>query len=626
MDCEVSRGPTFRFGMFELDLRARQLRKNGHKIRLQDHPLKILTYLLERAGEIVTRQELQARLWPDGTVVDFENGLNAAMGKLRRALCESADRPRYIETIPRQGYRFLLDVEVVEPQGSAAAADSESLRPSRFRLRPWIIAAGITAALLLLTMGFEGWRAIRFRPAPPASTCTLAVLPFLYLDPDPEGQYLADGMTEELTTQLARLEPRSLAVIARTSAVAYKSGTKSIAQIGRELGADHLLEGSVRRSGDRLRITAQLIRASDQTHVWAANYERSFGDVLVVEAEIARAVADGVHVVLSPVADDRLRHARTVAPDALEACLRGRYLLWSQERTPDTLAKAQTHFQEAIAADPAYAAPYAGLAEYYALLPDTARTGLKAAILQSKAYASRALTLDGSLAEAHMCLGFAAAAFDRNWRAAGTEFERTFELDPNLVRGRAFHAVYLLAIGRPEEAVAEIRRAQQVDPLGLVLRHQTTRTLLLARHYEETIAEARKILELNPSSISQWAATSQASAHLGRIQDALDALQKAAASLSTRAYVYAAAGQEEKSREARQELEQSFREGGLAAYWLAGAYAAAGDKAAALDWLEKAYQTNDPYLNLRLQQDAVLDPIRGEPRFQKIVRRMDYPR
>jgi TolB-like protein/DNA-binding winged helix-turn-helix (wHTH) protein len=439
--------PVIRFGVFELDLAAGELRKSGIKVRLQEQPFQILSLLLERPGQVVTRDEIQQKLWPDGTFVDFEHSLNAAVKRLREALEDSADNPQFVETVPRRGYRFIYPVE-----GHAA----------RSRRWVWALALAALPALLtlLLALNVGGLRDRLWpRADSPAKRIMLAVLPCDNLSGDPEQEYFSDGMTDEMIAQLGRLQPARLGVIARTSAMHYKGTDKHVDEIGRELGVEYILECSVRREGDRVRITAQLIQVSDQTHLWAASYERELAGIFAIQSEVSRQIARSLEVELLPAERARPSGAGTINPEAYEAYLKGRYF-WNK-RTEEGIKKSLDYFQQAVARDPDYALAYSGLADAYLVgifvgyLPsqDNHPKGLAAAL--------RAVELDDTLAEAHASL----ANFEiGNWLVEEKELKRAIELNPNYAPARIWYAMHLSARGRHEEALAEGKKALELDP------------------------------------------------------------------------------------------------------------------------------------------------------------------
>src|SRR5262245_36923645 len=334
------------FGSFEVDLGSRELRRQGLKISLQDQPFRLLLLLLERAGEVVTREELRDKLWPADTFVDFDHSLNTAVRKLREALGDSAETPRYVETLARRGYRFVAQVwEPGPPAGADVAPPPTTTRLPSSARRVAVIAAVLAfAALIALWIGRPKAR------TPPGRRLTLAVLPFDNLSGDANQEYLSDGLTEEMITQLGRLDPDRLKVTARSSTWKYKRGDRDIERLRRELGVDYVLEGSLRRAGDRVRVTAQLVQAVDQTDVWAQTYERDLSDVLVLQSEVARAVAHAIALTLTPDAQARLASARSMRPESYEDYLRGRYF-WNR-RTEAALKQALGYFQRAVAADP----------------------------------------------------------------------------------------------------------------------------------------------------------------------------------------------------------------------------------------------------------------------------------
>jgi len=613
----ASRAPAFRFAAFQVDLRAHELRKNGHRIRLQEHPFKILTLLLERPGEIVTRDELRGRLWADGRVVDFENGLNAAIGKLRQALNDSAENPRYIATIPRLGYRFVGTLEPVLETARAPEAPIELTPPaSHF---PWaaIVAWAAVLAVALISV-FIAWR------EKAAQQPLLVVLPFQNMNPGADDQYLADGVTEEMTTELARLEPQRLGVVARTSAMQYRNTTKSVAKIGEELGAGYLLEGSVRRSGDRVRVTAQLVRAADQTHLWAAGYDRDLHDVLAVEADVARAVAERIRVVLAPATQTRLSGKRPINPVAHEAYLRGRYLLMNGFDAAST-QNVEKYLRHAIDIDPNFPAAYAALSEFYWRRPEVLQVGLDDDLRRARMFAAKALEIDETLPEAHMVMA-AVSLFTRDWATADREFQRSLELDPGLIRARGLYAAYLLALGRTSQAIEEVRRAQQMDPLSPGLGGHVPRTLYLARHYREAIAECEKMIEMHPGSAGQLGLIAESYAELAQYPEAMQALERAGnGPLEARGYVFARAGRREQALKVMAELLKTAAEHHGVAYSAAVIYAGLGDRPSALTWLEQSERLRDPTLSNRLRVDPKLDSLRSEPRFHKLLARMNYP-
>ena len=412
--------PSARFGPFEVDFRAGELFKDGRKVRLQEQPFRILAMLLEHTGGTVTREELHQRLWPNDTFVDFDHGLNNAINRLRETLCDSAENPRYIETLPRRGYRFVASVELIspaaalepvevlsetaaslEPSGGALRQASNERGTSAWppRMRRLTFVAAFTSVLLavVLVFNFGKLRTRVFSAEPMPRIQSIAVLPFENLTGDPGQEYLVDGMTDELTTRLAQIS--SWKVISRTSAMQYKATKKLLPQVARDLNVDAVVEGSVTRSGRRVRITAQLIQATTDRHLWANSYEQDLGDILSLQGEVARDITDRVRVRLNPREEERLAQARPVVPDAYENYLKGLYYL--QKWTSEDSNKASDYFQKAIQCDPTYAAAYSALAASYRNIAFLNPVRPREAFGLAETAARKALQLDESLGDAH---------------------------------------------------------------------------------------------------------------------------------------------------------------------------------------------------------------------------------
>lgn len=406
-----------RFGVFEFDSRARQLRKHGHTIRLHGQPLEILGLLLERPAEVVLREELRAKLWPEETFVDFEHSLNAAVNKLREALDDDANNPRFIETVPRRGYRFISAVNQPDSQGLkltvpavSASLESpvviaESQIPSPHRHRSVFVTALVLTVVLAVVFGFDlGGVRRRLVGEPRVSRIqSIAVLPLENLSQDPEQEYFADGMTDQLITNLAQVS--ALKVVSRTSAMRYKGTKKSLSEIARELHVDAVVEGTVMHADDRVRISAQLIEASTDHHLWAANYDRDLRDVLSMQDEVTRAIVNEVRVKLTAQDQARLANTHPVNPEAFQLYLKGRYYWY--KLNPEALQKATAYYQRALDEDPAYALAYAGLADSYNSLAFFSVFPPREMMPKAKAAAAKALELDENLAEAHISLGWA---------------------------------------------------------------------------------------------------------------------------------------------------------------------------------------------------------------------------
>jgi TolB-like protein/DNA-binding winged helix-turn-helix (wHTH) protein/tetratricopeptide (TPR) repeat protein len=618
------------FGVFEVDLRAGELRKRGLRVRLQQQPFQVLAMLLERRGDVVSREELQQALWPANTFVDFDHGLNKAINKIREALGDSAAAPRFIETVAKRGYRFLADVRVadgrvVEP-APVAAADlpaapaTPAARRTPISARTWVIAAAVAVVLLgaLALSRFHGPTSSK----PPIRS--LAVLPLESLSPDASQDYFADGMTDELISHLGQIS--ALRVISRTSMMGYKHTRKQVPEIARELAVDAIIEGTVLRSDDRVRITAQLIDGVTDRHIWSDSYEGEVRNTLTLQNNVARAIADQIRVNLNPQEQAALRGGAVLNPAAYESYLKGRFF-WNK-RTANGLKTALEYFKQAIEEDPAYARAYSGLADTYALLGDWQYAVLspKEALPKAKAAAMKAVELDATLGEAHTSLAFCLDGFDWDFQAAGKEFQRAIELTPAYATGHHWYAWHLALERRYDEALVEMRKAQNLDPLSLVINADLAELLALAHAYDDSITQSLKTLELDP-------AFGLAHNHLGEAylqkhlnKQAIAELQKAvslsgggATSIANLARAYAASGRTREAVDLLNDLKSRSSPLHSYASEIAVIYAALGDARQAMDWLERgAAERFNPGVLLR----PGLDPLRSEPRFVDLMRRV----
>jgi TolB-like protein/DNA-binding winged helix-turn-helix (wHTH) protein len=478
------------FGVFEVDLRAGELRKNGVKRKLQEQPFQILAILLERPGEMVTREELRSRLWPADTFVDFDHGVNKAVNRIRDALGDSATHPRFIETVARRGYRFIADVAVtgapVTTRGAvprdlahideaAVATVGPPTSPARVGgFYRWTIGGVALALAAVLAI----W-ALQSKAPQPRSIRSLAVLPLENLSGDPSQEYFADGMTDELIATLGQIS--ALRVISRTSVMPYKRERKPLPQIARELNVDAVIEGTVLRPGGQVRITAQLIEARNDNHLWSDTYDGDLRDTLTLQNRVARAIAEQIRISLNPKEQATLKQRKVLDPEAYEAYLKGRYF-WNK-RTGDDLQKAVEYFKRALQRDPRYAQAYSGLADTYALLGDWEYGVLapKDAFPRAKAAAARALQLDDTLGEAHTSLAFCLDAFDWDLKSAETEFRRGMELNPGYATAHHWYAWHLAVSGRNDDAIAELKKAQTLDLIDSLRALRVSRSRI---HYE----------------------------------------------------------------------------------------------------------------------------------------------
>ena len=636
---EASSPARLRFGVFELDLRAGELRKHGVRLRLQEQPFQVLAMLLERPGETVTREELRNRLWTADTFVDFDHGVNKAVNRIRDALGDSATSPRFVETVARRGYRFIADVAVaggapiaapranagISPEGESFAPVAAPASPARVRRwSPWMISG---VALAVATIVVVAWT-LQSRTPQLAPIRSLAVLPLENLSGDDSQEYFADGMTDELIATLGQIS--ALRVISRTSVMPYKRARKLLPQIARELNVDAVIEGTVLRSGGQVRITAQLIEARDDKHLWSETYDGDLRDTLTLQNKVARAIAEQIRINLNPQEQATLKHGNVVDPDAHEAYLKGRYF-WNK-RTGDDLEKAVEYFNRAIERDPNYAQAYSGLADTYALLGDWEYGVLapRDAFPRAKAAAVKALQLDDALGEAHTSLAFCLDAFDWDLKSAETEFRRSIELNPGYATAHHWYAWHLSVSGRNNDAIAEMKKAQTLDPLSLIINADLAELLLIAHFTDESIQQSRKTIEMDvnfPLAHNQLA--------LGYLQsqrrdEAIAELQKAVqlsagspTCTANLARAFAMSGKRNEAAQLLGDLKKRSHASYSNASEIAMVYAALGDNDQAMTWLEKGYQERfNPSVLLR----QGFDPLRADRRFQDLERRVGLNR
>jgi TolB-like protein/DNA-binding winged helix-turn-helix (wHTH) protein/Tfp pilus assembly protein PilF len=619
----------YRFGVFELDLKSGELRRQGRRVKLQEQPFAVLRLLLEHPGEVVTKEELRNSIWPSNTFVDFDHGLHAAVTRVREALSDSADSPRFVETLPRRGYRFIAPAEEIgapaspqpEPSLAPQPATANDHRPRRW-LRPAAINIGALALLAVIVVGLDlgGIRERLLRPGT-RPIRSVAVLPLLNLSGDPNKEYLADGVTDELITDLAQL--LDLRVISRTSAMRYKGTTLSATQIGRELNVDALVEGSVALTGQHVRITAQLIDARTDRHLWARSYEQSLDDILIAQSEMSRAIAGEVSAKLSPGHRQLLARTGKLDPQAHEAYLKGRYFL--NRGDEPNLRKAIESFHDALERDPQDARSYAGLAECYIGLDDFYAAPMEA-MPKAKASASKALELDENLGEAHTALGVVRLLYDWDWRGGEAELRRGIELNPGDSDAHSWYALFLAHMGHNAAALNEIERAQQIDPLSAQVRVNAGWIYFLGRKNDRALAQWRETLELDPqfalSHSSAWVAylndasfdriLAQAP-RVARPLDDSDTLRLAALSGS-----YAQSGNRAQAEAYLAQLKAAENSRYVCAYELATAYAVLDNKDEAMNWLRKGYRDRSSCMS-DLKTDPRLDSLRSDQRFQDLL-------
>ena len=614
-----------RFGTYEISFQSGELRKAGVKIRVQQQPFKVLEILVEHPGEIVTREELRTRIWPQESFGDFDQAVNVAIAKLRTALGDSAENPRYIETLPRRGYRFIAEVALVDTAKSATELpvtqpDETSPVRKRFRLPlSWKIAGSI---LVLGLAAFITWMLYSRKSSSPAIR-SLAVLPLESLSGDSSQDYFADGMTDELITDLSQIS--ALRVISRTSVMQYKRVHRPLPEIARELNVDAVVEGTVLRSGDRVRITAQLIQVPTEKHLWAQSYEGDMRDALTLQSQVADAVAEQIRINLNPREQAALKK-KAVNPEAYEAYLKGRYF-WNK-RTANGLKTAVAYFEQAIDQDPNYAPAYSGLADSYALMGDWQYAVMppREALPKAKVAAVKALELDSTLGEAHNSLAFLLDGFDWNFDASGQEFRRAIELNPGYATAHHWYAWHLSLLGRFDEAITEMRRAQSLDPLSLIINADLAEVLVLAHSYDESMSQSRKTIEMDPDFALAHNQLGQAYLQRQMYLEALAELKKALqlspdspAIMANLARAYVGSGKRSEAVKLLNELKKRSTPVYSNAAEIAVIFAALGDADQAMNWLERGYQERfNPGVLLR----PGFDPLRSDKRFQDLLRRI----
>src|SRR5271154_336175 len=631
-----------RFGTYEVSLQSGEVRRAGLRIRVQQQPMKLLEILLEHPGEVVTREELRSRVWPSESFGDFDQALNIAIGKLRSALGDSAESPRFIETLPKRGYRFIADVSVFDVEarpkrqeplaGDLPATDlghkiqgiGLAVAPQR-RLLPtrWIIVA---LALVLCLAILSVWR-FRSQTPSPTGIRSLAVLPLDNLSGEASQNYFADGMTDELITDLAQIS--ALRVISRTSVMVYKGARKPLPQIARELSVDAVVEGTVLRSGDRVRITAQLIEASTDKHLWSQSYEGDLRDTLTLQKKVASAIADQIRINLTSQEQAALKSVKVVNPEAYESYLKGRYF-WNK-RTADGLKAALAYFNQAIEEDPKYAQAYSGLADTYALLGDWQYAVMtpKEALPKAKAAAMKALELDDGLSEAHNSLAFCLEGFDWDFASAEKEFRRAIDLNPGYATAHHWYSWHLSLLGRNTEAIAEMRKAENLDPLSLIINADLAELLLIAHFPDESIQQSRKTIEMDPNFALAHNQLGQGYLEkhmfgeaIAEIQEAIQLSGGSPTFTANLARAYAASGRKAAAMEQLNDLKKRSASGDPHSSEIAMIYAALGNNDQAMTWLEKSYEERfNPGVLLR----PGFDPLRSDPRFRDLVRRIGLP-
>lgn len=621
----------YSFEEFRVDAAKRLLFRGERRVPVAPKVFDTLLVLVENSGRVVEKDELMRLVWPD-TIVE-ENNLNQTISALRKALGEDPTQHRYIVTVPGRGYRFVGTVNG-SPESAGSVGERQGDQPdalaSSSSSSPWrrgLAVPALAFALILAAVSVTYLAVRRHRPATDTSIGnirSLAVLPLDDLSHDPSQDYFAEGMTDELITELGQIA--ALRVISRTSVMQYRGTNKSLPQIARELNVDAVVEGTILRSGDHVRITAQLIRAPIDKHLWAQSYEGDLREVLALQEKVAKDIAEQVRAQLTPQEQAKLKNARPVNPAAYEAYLRGNY--FAEKRTAESLTKAIQCFEEAIRDDPNSAPAYAGLADVYVILSEYKSVPAREAHAKARVAATKAVELDDSLAEAHTELANLAGTEDYDWTGAEREFRRAIELNPGNAGAHYFHAMNLMSMGHWEEASAEIESARQLDPVSIIINANIGLVYYYARQSDRAIEAERKALELAPNTAFIYESLGLAYLQKGMYREAISHLQKAV-DLSKGfpqyqaelAYGYEAEGNHPQAGRILVNLESRSRREYVSSYSLAVACVALGERDAALAQLRKAYEAREDLVAV-LKIEPLFDSLHTDPRFQDLLRRI----
>jgi TolB-like protein/DNA-binding winged helix-turn-helix (wHTH) protein/Flp pilus assembly protein TadD len=633
---------TLRFGDCELDVAAYELRRDGRPVRLERQPMDLLIMLVERRGLLVTRADIIERLWGKDVFVDVETGVHTAVRKIRQALRDSPEHPSFVETVSGKGYRFIASVQVVgaqpddsqpaappdptpaplpEPAAAPVPVASDAVRSGGNRLTAARAGIGLLAMAAAIA-----WAAFGVERVP--SAVRIAVLPFENLSGDPGRDYLADGLTEETIASLGQVDSDRLSVVGRTTVMSYQGAARSVAEIGRELDADYLLESSIRAEGDLLRITAKLIRARDQVQVWSQTYNREPTSMLGLQQELSAAIAEQIRFRLSAASVDALARRETKNPAAYDLYLRG--LNFANQRTPATTDKAIEHFRQATQLDPDYALAWSGLAEAYTgslLNSDFPPLEVTSEALDA---AARAVRADAALSEAQFVSGYANWILTWNWRAAETELRRAVDLDPRNVRAHTVLGHVLSQMGRHAEALASMRRARELDPLSAQAYAMSSQVAFQARDYPAALDFASQAIALSPEFWIGHIMRGQALAEVEQHEAALDALAIAnrfsggnSKAVSLQGYVLGRAGRRQEAQQVLDTLEALARQRFVPPYAMALVHAGLGEREFVFAWLERAFAAHDTHL-MYLTVDSKWDRYRNDARFEALLARCGF--
>lgn len=642
------------FGVFEVDLKACEIRKHGVRLKLSEQPFQVLAVLLESPGEIVTRDDLRSRLWPGDTFVDFDHGLNNAVMRLREVLGDSSENPRFVETIPRRGYRFiapvaghfpsgkfqsqirngLAPVPVEEPDSAEPLPEDVRSDPAGRRWQPTARFLIVGTAILLAcvvgaTVLYRYRRAGASEILPPHNK-SLVVLPLENLSGDKDQEYFADGMTDDLIANLAKIH--SLRVISRSTAMTYKATHKPLSQIASELNVDAVVEGTVLRVGDRVRITAELVQVSTDRHLWADTYEGQLGDILALQNRVSSAIVNEIRINLTPEDQKRLAKNPAVAPEAYENYLKGRYY-WNK-RSDENLTRAIGYFEDATRQAPNYSLAYAGLADCYAIISAEIFGTMSAeqAAPKAKAAALRALELDPTLAEAETSLATVSFNYDWDWGAAAAGFAKAIKDNPSYATAYQRYSLYLMAMGRPDDSVEQINKARELDPLSISINFSLGWRFYMARQYDRAIQQLRDTLEMDPSYELPHLVLGLSYAKKGDFGLAIPELRKAVElshgtplMTSALANAYARSGNVAEAQRLLAELSSESKQQYVSPYYFAVVYVGLGKPEEAIDWLEKAFSDRSNGL-VFLKAEPGLDDLRSNPRFVALQQKLNFPR
>jgi len=630
---EQGKGPPIRFGIYEVDLQAGELRKRGVKLKLQQQPFLILAMLLERPGELVTREEIQKRLWPEDTFVDFDRGLNRATNRLRDSLGDDAGSPRYIETLPRRGYRFIAQIEKLKeighvtdrmPQQVETAPESLTSGSRGFvrvMSRPGLVIVMIGIASLVLLGGF-----FFLRPRDPAIE-SVAVMPFSNVSGDPDAEYLCDGITESLINNLSQFP--TLRVMASSTVFRYKAREIALQKIGDDLHVQAVLSGTLLRQGNTLIVHAELVDVKTGTQIWAGQFNRHVEDVLAIQSDLSREISENLRLNLTGDERQRLARLSTEDAEAYQVYLKGRYY-WNK-RNPEAVQKAVRYFEQAISEDPAYALAYAGLADAYIYLSFFNVVSPRDAMPRAKSASLKALEMDGHSAEAHVSLGYISYSYDWDWAAAGKHFDRALALNPVYTRAHSFYPLYLISSGQPQGALAAAKGALALDPASPALSHYVALQLYFTRQFDQAIEQCHKTLEIDPTFAVAYQVLGEAYLGKGMNREAVPVFEKYRVlshggpdSIALLGYSHARLGERGMALAAIKELRAYSNKSFVPAFFIAVVYAGLEDKDQAFLWLEKGYDeryNRFAYLTL----EAFWDPLRSDDRFSNLVRRIGIP-